>query len=221
MCEALLFSGLTGTQVCRMHGMIKKASYQPKEPLFHESAPATHLFLLKSGFVKLSTTLPDGRHQVLRLGAAWQFLGLESLSDQRYPYSAEAATEVNVCMIRYQDLLRVLEANPAISLRVIQSLNRELQRSNDMIRNLGLMSSTERISSLLLSMAPDESTPDKEIAMPLSRKDMAHMLGLTFETVSRVLTKLMRDKIVDVPPGKSHFRILDRERLRSLSGTQH
>jgi hypothetical protein len=47
------------------------------------------------------------------------------------------------------------------------------------------------------------------------------MLGLTFETVSRVLTRLMRDKIIDAPPGKSHFRILDRERLCSLSGTRH
>lgn len=221
MCEALLFSGLTGTQVCRMHGMIKKASYLPKDPLFHESAPATYLFLLKSGFVKLSTTLPDGRQQVLRLGAAWQFLGLESLSDQRYPYSAEAATEVNVCMIRYQDLLRVLEANPAISLRVIQALNRELQRSNDMIRNLGLMNSNERIASLLLSLAPDESSPDTEIPLPLSRKDIAQMLGLTVETVSRVISQLMRDNIVQAPAGKDYFRILDRERLRSASGTEH
>ena len=221
MCEALLFSGLTGTQVCRMHGMIKKASYHPKESLFHESSPATYLFLLKSGYVKLSTALPDGRHQVLRLGAAWQFLGLESIGDQRYPYSAEAATEVNVCMIRYQDLLRVLESNPAISLRVIQSLNRELQRSNDMIRNLGLMTATERVASFLLSMSPDESTPDKDLPMPLSRKDISEMLGLTIETVSRVLSKLMRDKIVHAPPGKSLFRILDRERLRSASGTKH
>lgn len=221
LCEALLFSGLSGTQVCRMHGMITKRIYHPKDVLFHESSPAAHLFLLKSGFVKLTTALPDGRSQVLRLGAAWQFLGLEALSDQRYPYTAEAATEVGVCIIRYKDLLRVLESNPPISIRVIQALNRELQRSNDMIRNLGLMSSTERVASFLLSMAPYESEPDKELPMPLSRKDMAEMLGLTVETVSRVISKFMRDAIIYAPPCRGQFRILDRERLRAASGTKH
>lgn len=220
LCEALLFSGLSGTQVCRMHGMITKRVYYPKDVLFHESSPATHLFLLKSGFVKLTTALPDGRSQVLRLGAAWQFLGIEALGDQRYPYAAEAATEVSVCMIRYKDLLRVLESNPPISIRVIQALNRELQRSNDMIRNLGLMSSTERVASFLLSMAPNGSAPDEELPMPLSRKDMAEMLGLTVETVSRVVSKLMRDAIIHAPAGRNQFRILDHERLRAASGTK-
>lgn len=218
LCEALLFSGLTHTQVCRMHGMITRKIYQPKEVLFHESSPATHLFLLRYGYVKLNTSLPDGRIQVLRLGAAWQFLGIEALSDQRYPYTAEAASEVGVCMIRYKDLLRVLEQNPAISIQVIQALNRELQRSNDMIRNLGLMNSSERVASFLLSLAQG-GTFEEDLPMPLSRKDMAEMLGLTVETVSRIISRLAREKIIHAPPGSGRFRILDPERLRAESGT--
>jgi CRP/FNR family transcriptional regulator len=202
-----------------MPGMIKKRTYQPKEVLFNESSPATSLFLLTSGFVKLTTALPDGRSQVLRLGAVWQFLGIEALMDQQYPYRAEAATEVSVCVILYKDLLRVLAKNSSICLVLIEALNQELQRSNDMIRNLGLMSSTERIASFLLSMAQEESTPDRELPMPLSRKEMAEMLGLTLETVSRVIAKLMRDDVIDAPRCGGHFRILDHASLTAASGT--
>ncbi|GAB4296462.1 MAG: fumarate/nitrate reduction transcriptional regulator Fnr [Thiohalomonadaceae bacterium] len=218
MCESLLFSGLTGTQVCRMHGVIHKKAYAPKAVLFREGTPTNHLYLLKSGYVKLTTALPDGRNQGLRLGAAWQFIGLEAMSDQRYPYTAEAVTPIEVCMVRYKDMLKLLEANPQLSLRVINALNRELQRSNAMIRNLGMMSSTERVASFLLSLLRAEAEEVHEIPLPLSRTDMAEMLGLTLETVSRVLSRMTRDKIIWVQPGGRLLRIIDAARLKQLGG---
>jgi CRP/FNR family transcriptional regulator len=218
LCESLLFSGLTGTQVCRMHGVIHKKSYDPKAVLFREGTPTTHLFLLKSGYVKLSTALPDGRNQGLRLGAAWQFIGLEALSDERYPYTAEAVTPIEVCMVRYKDMLKLLEYNPQLSLRVISALNHQLQHSNAMIRNLGLMSSTERVASFLLSMLRAESDNVHEIPLPLSRTDMAEMLGLTLETVSRVLSRMTRDKVIWMQPGGRLLRILDAAQLTRLGG---
>lgn len=218
LCESLLFSGLTGTQVCRLHGVIHKKSYDPKAVLFREGTPTTHLFLLKSGYVKLTTALPDGRNQGLRLGAAWQFIGLEALSDERYPYTAEAITPIEVCMVRYKDMLKLLENNPQLSLRVINALNRELQHSNAMVRNLGMMSSTERVASFLLSILRAESADVREIPLPLSRTDMAEMLGLTLETVSRVLSRMTRDKIIWMQPGGRLLRIIDTARLERLGG---
>lgn len=218
LCESLLFSGLSGTQVCRMHGVIHKKSYDPKTVLFREGTPTNHLYLLKSGYVKLTTALPDGRNQGLRLGAAWQFIGLEAMSDERYPYTAEAITPIEVCMVRYKDMLQLLEYNPQLSLRVIRALNRELQHSNAMIRNLGMMSSTERVAAFLLSILHAEPAGAQEIPLPLSRTDMAEMLGLTLETVSRVLSRMNRDKIIRLQPGGRLLRILDTARLEHLGG---
>lgn len=186
--------------------------------LFREGTPTNHLFLLKSGYVKLTTALPDGRNQGLRLGAAWQFIGLEAMSDERYPYTAEAITPIEVCMVRYKDMLKLLESNPQLSLRVISALNRELQHSNAMIRNLGMMSSTERVASFLLSILHAKAEEGHEIPLPLSRTDMAEMLGLTLETVSRVLSRMTRDKIIWLQPGGRRLRILDAARLERLGG---
>lgn len=186
--------------------------------LFREGTPTNHLFLLKSGYVKLTTALPDGRNQGLRLGAAWQFIGLEAMSDERYPYTAEAITPIEVCMVRYKDMLKLLESNPQLSLRVISALNRELQHSNAMIRNLGMMSSIERVASFLLSILHAKAEEGHEIPLPLSRTDMAEMLGLTLETVSRVLSRMTRDKIIWLQPGGRRLRILDAARLERLGG---
>ncbi len=218
LCESLLFSGLSGTQVCRMHGVIHKKSYPAKSVLFREGTPTTLLFLLKSGYVKLTAALPDGRNQGLRLGAAWQFIGLEALSDQRYPYTAEAVTDIEVCAVRYRDMLQLLEHNPQLSLNVIEALNRELRRSNAMVRNLGLMSSAERIASFLLSLLPPDCAGQHEMPLPLSRTDMAEMLGLTLETVSRVLSRMSRDQIIWVQPGGRRMRVIDPLRLKQMSG---
>ncbi len=201
-----------------MHGVIHKKSYDAKAVLFREGTQTNHLFLLKSGYVKLTTALPDGRNQGLRLGAAWQFIGLEALSDQIYPYTAEAVTPIEVCMVRYKDMLQLLEYNPQLSLRVISALNRELQHSNATIRNLGLMSSTERVASFLLSILRAESDEVHEIPLPLSRTDMAEMLGLTLETVSRVLSRMTREKIIWMQPGGRLLRVVDATRLKHLSG---
>lgn len=218
LCESLLFSGLTGSQVCQMHGVIHKKTYDPKAVLFREGTPTTHLFVLKSGYVKFTTSLPDGRNQGLRLGSAWQFIGLDALSDERYPYTVEALTPIEVCAVRYKDMLKLLEYNPQLPLRVITALNRELQHSNAMIRNLGMMSSTERVASFLLSILRSETEMVHEIPLPLSRTDMAEILGLTLETVSRVLSRMTREQIIWMQPGGRLLRILDAARLERLGG---
>ena len=121
-------------------------------------------------------------------------------------------------MVRYKDMLKLLEYNPQLSLRVISALNRELQHSNAMVRNLGMMSSTERVASFLLSIVRAESDGVHEIPLPLSRTDMAEMLGLTLETVSRVLSRMTRDKIIWMQPGGRLLRIIDAARLTRLGG---
>lgn len=218
LCESMLFSGLDTKQACEMQGLIQKKSFTPKSVLFHEGTPKHRLFLLKSGFVKLTANLPDGRNQGLRFVSAWQFIGLEAIFEDHYPYTAETITPVEVCTLRYQDLHNLLEQNPQLALRLIAALNRELQHANAMIRNLGMMSSSERVAAFLLSVLRAENEEVDEIPLPLSRTDMAEMLGLTLETVSRVLSRLTREKVIWMQPGGRLLRVIDSRRLQELGG---
>lgn len=216
LCGARLFSGASASLVCEIQGLIAKRSYQPGEILCHEGDPTIVLFFLTKGFVKLTTSLPDGREQILRLGFPGQAVGLEALSDRLTPYTATTLTPVTACTMRLKDMLKVVEGDPETSMRVIGFLNRELERARTLIRDLGLMSAKERVASFLLSLAPVAEGAGKGIPMPLSRQEIAEMLGLTVETVSRQMAKLKREGVIR--ESDNHIYLLEDKRLRNLAG---
>jgi len=216
LCEARLYPGLAPDQVCRIRNLLVRETYSPRQSLFWEGDTADYLFTLKSGQVKLTTSLPDGRQQILRLAVAGQLLGFESLSGRKYSYTAEALTEARVCKINRHDLFEVIQHNPAVSVRVIEALSQELEQAETTIRDLGLKSSTERVASFLLSLSPVRDGLDKTASLPLSRREMAEMLGLTEETVSRVMADFARRHVIET--GKGCLRILNPGWLRTHSG---
>jgi len=199
---------------------ISKRSYQAKTVLFHQGTPATHVFMLRKGYVKLSVCLPDGRVQGLQLIQAGQFIGIDALSNPCYPYMAEAMTAVSVCMFHRGDFRRLLTESSDISLRVLAALGQELRQANESICRLGVMNAMERVAACLLMLCPADVRAEKKLPLPLSRKDMAEMLGLTVETVSRVISKLISDRIIEAPPGGGYFRVLDKSGLFARSGTR-
>jgi CRP/FNR family transcriptional regulator len=216
LCEANLLSGLTREQVCQIRGLLSKQAYPPRAMLFRVGEPSRHLFVLRSGQVKLATCLSDGREQILGVRVPGQMLGIGSLSEHKHPYSAEALTPVEVCRIEHKDMLAVLEQNPTVSLGIIQRLNQELQQSQALIRDLGLKSAPEKVASFLLSLTPGQQVDSEPVPLPLSRREMAELLGLTVETTSRVITRFRRDGVIQASRG--HMRILDYARLQSLAG---
>lgn len=216
LCEARLYPGLAPDQVCRIRSLLVRETYAPRQSLFWEGDTADYLFTLKSGQVKLTTSLPDGRQQILRLAVAGQLLGFESLSGRRYSYTAEAITEAHVCKINRRDLFEVIQQNPAVSVRVIEALSQELEQAETTIRDLGLKSSTERVASFLLSQMPHCDGSNNTASLLLSRREMAEMLGLTEETVSRVMADFARREIIET--AKGCLRILNPNWLRTHSG---
>ncbi len=216
LCVEELHDGLTHAQSCDLRGLISKSTYQPHEILCREGAPCEHLLAISSGQVKLSTCLPDGREQILRIAVAGNMLGFESMHNHVATYTAESVTKVAICQIRYVDMLRILKQNPPVSMRVIEHLSEELDRSQSLIRDLGLKNSTERTASFILSIMPINGTDVAEAILPLSRREIAEILGLTIETVSRAMAKLRRDGIISEPPGR--IRIEDRTQLEQIAG---
>lgn len=215
LCEARLYSGLSAEQVCQIRGMLGKQDYRAHAMLFREGEPCRYLYVLRSGQVKLTTALADGREQILGVRVAGQLLGFETLDDDLYPYTATALTPVDACRITHKDMLRILEQNPAVALRVIRRLNRELECAQARIRDLGLKNAHERVASFILSLAPERGEPPAALPLVLSRQEMADLLGLTIETVSRVIAELKRGGIIQ--PVRGAIRILDEERLASLA----
>lgn len=218
LCEARLFSGLTSDQVCDIKGIVGKQTYDKRDVIFREGDPCDRLYIVKEGMVRLSKALPDGREQLMCPRGAGQLIGFCNAGGGNYPITAVALTPVNTCSIEHKNMKRVLEVNPATALDVIGLLNQELGKSQAMICNLGLKTASEKVASFILSLLPAEATNDILIPLPLSRQEIGEMLGLTVETVSRIMAELRREEILDSPRGGVLIR--DINRLRYLSGDQ-
>lgn len=216
LCEARLYPGLTPEQVCHIRGLLIRQNYDAHKVLFRDGDPAEYLFVVRSGQIKLTSSLPDGRQQILHLVVAGQFLGREAFNHHPYAYTAEALTEVNVCKISSRDLKQVLEQNPSMSLRVIQTLIQEIDQTEVLVRDLGLKKASEKVASFILSLMPARGNHTGEIPLLLSRQEMAEMLGLTVETVSRVMAELNRKRIIHT--GKGTLRVVQTEHLYTLAG---
>ena len=219
LCEAQLYTGLDSDQVCMIRGLLGKQTFESRQVVFRQGDASDWLYVIRSGQIKLTSCGPDGHEQIIRIGVAGHMLGFNTVDDRHHSYSAETLTPVRVCTIRHRDMLRVLEQNPRVSRRLVDLLNQELAQAHLLIRVLGQKTSAEKVALFLLSLVPEPADQARmhELPLPLSRQEIADMLGLTVETVSRLMSELKRRQIIEAPRG--HLRILNLKGLRACAGT--
>lgn len=219
LCVAQLHSSLSLEQVCEVRGLLTRQRFEPHQSLFHAGEPNTHLYVVREGQIKLTTLSSDGREQIIGLGLAGHLIGFDDVRDTAHTYSAVALTPAHVCKVAHADMLKILAENPQAMMRAINVLNEELGRAQSVIRLLGHKTSSERVASFLLSLLPPgkHNGDPLDVPLPLSRQEMAELLGLTIETVSRHMSELKREGIIDAPRGR--VQILNTPRLQALAGT--
>jgi len=219
LCEAHLHEGLSEAQACEIQGLLNRRTADPQEIIFRQGETSDWLHVIRAGQLKLSVTGPDGREQIMRIAVAGQLIGYDTVDELNHPYTATALTPVRLCGIRHRDMLRVLEENLEVSRRMVQLLNLELAQAQALIHILGQKSSAEKIALFLLSLVPRQGHNGEklDVPMPLSRQEIADMLGLTVETVSRQMAELKREQIIEAPRGL--IRILNRQGLNTYTGT--
>lgn len=219
LCDARMDSKISSEQACEILGLLNRNSYGTREIMFREGEPSTHLFIVREGQIKLTTSSANGRDQIIGLGTAGHVIGFDTVEDDVYTYTAETIAPVIACKIQHKDMLRVLNQNPCVAMRIVEILNEELSQAKNLIRVLGQNGSVERVAMFILSLIPRRGAVPRELSFPLSREEMAELIGLRIETVSRVMADLQRKKVIEAPRGC--IRILDLEQLRVYSGIYH
>jgi CRP/FNR family transcriptional regulator len=190
----------------------------PGQALFHEGDPATRVFTLTKGTLKLYKLLADGRRQVTGFLRPGDFLGISV--DDEHAFSAEALEEAQLCWFpraRFDDFV---DDDPAMERELYRMAAHELAAAQQQFVLLGRKTATERLASFLLLLAERAELSNGVgagmVRLPMSRSDIADYLGLTKETVSRVISALKRDRIIRLET-LDVIQILDRGRLEQSS----
>jgi CRP/FNR family transcriptional regulator len=178
------------------------------ESFVNEGDPAEHFFNISAGTAKLYKLLPDGRRQILGFAGPGHFLGLGLGAATTYAFSAEAVEPVAACRFTRSRLVGLMEDFPAMEKRLLAMAANELAAAQEQMLLLGRKTARERVATFLVARAhlrrvecptgPVSRAPLR-LHLPMTRGDIADYLGLTIETVSRTLTRLRADRLIDLP----------------------
>jgi len=179
------------------------------------------VYIVCEGKVKLLKRAPDGREILLKLLGPQEILGEESLIEDRvYEVSAKALEPTRVCFVERKDFRAFIEKNPAVALRLIEKLSREIKGYEARLLETAYAHAEARIAHLLLLVAKKFGTASPQggryVGVELSRKDLAEMAGVSLRAAIQTLGQLRQKKLISFRDHR--IFLLNEEGLRALVG---
>jgi len=179
-----------------------------------------HVFVVKSGRIKLSVASQEGKTMILRIARAGTVLGLSAtLASGPHEVTAEVIEASRVQAIPVRDFLKHLENDSDAALAATHLILKEYQAVFNDVRRLALPSTVAgRLASLLLEWLKDHfqsGRTERRLTVSFTQEEIAAMAGTSRETVSRVLQQFQREKIISVKG--SSLTVLRPELLEQLA----
>lgn len=175
-----------------------------------------------SGIATLTQTMEDGRRQMVGLLLPADFVGRPGRNTATYDVTA--VTDIVMCCFRARPFEAVMRNTPHIGQRLLEMTLDELDAAREWMLVLGRKTAREKIASLILIVARRDAALKLRshqgavrVDLPLTREAMADYLGLTLETVSRQISALRKDRVIELE-GKRHVLIPDFDRLIEEAG---
>jgi CRP-like cAMP-binding protein len=195
--------------------------FAPKDTIFTPGDPDDQLYFLLSGVVRLYKIYGDYKEATTALLKDSGVFGKLNLVEGRWQdVFAEAVTEATVASIQKASLERVIKSDSAFALRLFSSLSERLRQSDEVIESLLHREVSTRLATLLVNLSErfgEDISADVLIDVRLTHQDLANMIASTREAVSKVMSELQRDGVIEIRSRR--IAILDRGALsRRASG---
>jgi len=169
------------------------------------------LYVLTSGCFKLVNLAADGREQVVSLKFRGDWLGFDGIARGAYSCDAVAMDTGDVWVIRYDTLLGACFRCPELLTVLHAAMSREIGRDRDSLMSVCTLPADARVAEFLRHWAQSlaqRGLRSDQITLRMTRAEIGNYLGMTLETVSRALSKLARDKVIDfAEKGRRDIRI--------------
>lgn len=216
------FAGLPQPEVARINLSFHDLGFEAGELIYAAGDEAKRLYVVLVGKVKLVRHTLAGQDVVLDLHGPGDFFGtLSILGDNEYPDTAYAQTGCCVISIEAADFLAIMQRYPPVALAVLEIVQQRLRAAQDLIRQLSAEPVESRIAAALLRLADRMGQVERDrilIQAPLSRQDLADMVGTTLETASRVISQFRKAGLIE--SGRQWIAIRDRQKLETLAGLE-
>jgi len=218
MADLWLFSHCTPAEKMRIQTMTKKLTYKKGEMLFQEGDPATTVFLVTEGMVKLFKISEEGKEIILGFLTPHDLFGEEVLfAESTRSLSAVAMDTARLCVCTKSDFEALIRQEPAVAMKVIQTLGEKLTQATAQVVDLALHDVKHRVMHVLgrLANAYGTETPrGLSLDFRLTHEDIGALVGASRVMITHVLQKLRQTGYI-ATDGRSRFII----RTPLLQGT--
>lgn len=188
--------------------------YRRGAEIFGEREEAEYVYQIISGAVRTYRLLADGRRQINAFHLKGDMIGPENGATHRF--TADAVVETRVRITGRRSLLDTMAHRKSGATNLLGLVTRNLQHAENHILLLGRKTALERVAAFLLEMDERQDHPNV-IMLPMSRRDIADYLGLTLETVSRALSTLRDQHLLQFCGStQRQLMLLSRSRLGQL-----
>lgn len=209
-----IFSGLTPEQQDLVASRARPMHLSRGDVLHVAGEQVGSMYVVHTGSIKLTRTMPSGRNRLLRVAQPGETVGEHALLSRGTTVDeAEALSDTQLCVFIHEDFADLAGDYPDIALRMMQTLGDRLASAERGLA-LGTLSVDVRLADYLLQQPLLQRSPQQErggadgsadgsaatprVRLPLNKKDIASMLGTTPESLSRALSRLTAEGLIRV-----------------------
>ena len=187
--------------------------------LYHNGDRLESLYAVRSGAFKTVGVSRNGTEKITGFHLPGELLGLDAISNSRHGYSAVALEDSEVCVLPFAPLEKLAMSLPALQHQLLRLLSGDISRDQGLMLLLGSMTAEQRLAAFLTSLARRHQRlgfAADRFMLRMTREEIGNYLGLTLETVSRLLSRLQREGLIAVR--QRDIEIRDKDRLLERVG---
>tara|TARA_R110002124_G_scaffold150610_1_gene317316 strand:+ start:2657 stop:3406 length:750 start_codon:yes stop_codon:yes gene_type:complete len=213
------FQDLSEEKLRNVNKKFTAKHYARGETIYRQGDSSTILRVVVAGNVKLVSHTLQGESVLLDMLQPGDFFGnITAGNKDSYTETTETQTDACILSIRLSDFREIMNRYSSVAVSVLDITGERLNESQQRIQHLSTLPVTKRIAHILVTLGNkfgEENQRGLLIQLPLSRKDLADMVGTSTETASRIMSRFQEDNLIT--SGRQWVAIKDKPELLRIS----
>lgn len=214
---------LQDDEISKLDKIVKRGHVLHKgDHLYRTNDPFSSIYAIRSGYMKTYRITDDGQEQITGFYFPGEVFGMDGLTKNRYLSSAKALDSTAICEIPFAHFRQLTAQLPALQMHFFQLMSNEITTDQQFMVLLNKKTAVQRIATLLLIISARYAhlhLSASTFRLAMSRTDIGNYLGLSVETISRILTRFHKQGLIAID--QREMQILDFDVLRTTANLDH
>ncbi len=179
----------------------RKRPIHKGDKVFHDGEQLNCLYAIRSGTFKTFTIDEEGEEQITGFHLPGDLLGFDAIVENEHPSFAQAMETSMVCEIPFDNLDKLTNTMPKLRKQILRMMSSEIKTDQEMLMLLNHKNAEQRLASFILSLSQrfsNRGLSATEFRLTMTRSEIGNYIGLTVETISRLLNRFQKNDLISV-----------------------